>query len=421
MIDFKKKINSFQDFNKEDLRLIKLIFILPYLITIILFLLYPFISEGSSIKEIILSHIERPNLVCTWDGISWTNDIRVDTSSTQLFTPSSYAVPSTSTIFTVFTKAIVLPNHVDLYFTKSTDNGATWSTQIEIYSQGLLIATPSLMALDVNNIFVVFGGHDSSGANNRTMFGKSTDGGTNWSYVQLNTTYGIKNSIYVLDIDTIFMTYDNNSGTITFQKSINGGTTWSSGSIITTDGKSSQDRTIWAIDANTIYVIYHGKSVWSNLYFAKSTDGGTTWSSLLFETASSAAEIYLAVVDTNTIYVTYQDTSTHLHFAKSTNGGTTWTTTVVESTHNDRGAAIAAYSANKIVIVYWDITDSRIKTAYSNNAGVTWTITPIPSALNNTTSWTSMNAISNYAVYVTYLGASSGNEIHFSRTAYTCE
>ncbi|MEK7461802.1 MAG: hypothetical protein AAB586_01895, partial [Patescibacteria group bacterium] len=138
-----------------------------------------------------------------------------------------------------------------------------------------------------------------------------------------------------------------------------------------------------AVSGSNVYISYRD-STRTNLKFAKSTDGGATWSPANIKIVDSAGNVgshsSIAVSGSN-VYISYRDsTRTNLKFAKSTDGGATWSPAnikIVDSAGNvGSHSSIAAPDANNIFISYKNSTNGDLKFIKSNNGGATWVFYP---------------------------------------------
>ena len=292
-----------------------------------------------------------------------------------------------------------------IYFSRSTDCGNTWSVNLRLSSDDPNdeANTPSLTLDDQGNIYVCYGHYDMSTFNIDVYFTKSTDGGISFTTPVLvnDTTRAAQahpsiavdssgNIIYIawddarnpvnipnLDIymakstdggltfgpsvrvddtgsdsldqeapsigctqggDTVYVVWwderndigDDNLD-IYFSRSINGGQTFESNILVNdtvgTTWKRQWDPSVWLDNSGTIYV------VWDDGYypsFAKSVDHGQSFIEervVNDDTTGGGRSPCLCSLDDSLIYVTWMDARTYgqtgydIYFSFSTDGG----------------------------------------------------------------------------------------------------
>ena len=174
---------------------------------------------------------------------------------------------------------------------KSFDGGQTWS--LSSYVNGLYDKEMSCVRPSTNELYSVF--IPLVGLSN-VGFSKSADGGVTWdslSYVNQQTysgyQWGAAPAVGKLPGE-LYVVWENNAG-VYFQKSLDNGSTWMpfdrnlSYWLNTTNGYNcmpsiATDLTAGPAGGN-IYITWWEKDVSgtdTDIYFAKSTDGGNTWS-----------------------------------------------------------------------------------------------------------------------------------------------
>ena len=301
-------------------------------------------------------------------GTTWTITTIV-TVNNVIGYPSLYAV-NESVIFVSYFSGY--PDF-DFMLAKSTDGGSTWTTT-RVFDGVSVVGTTSIYAVDSQNIFITYSPNDKD-----LWLAKSTDGGTTW-ITQLvqgmdNTGFlGRFASVYAVNVNTILIAYDyERTGSswdeavyeTRFAKSIDGGKTWTITKVdVNNDaaGLTSMD----VIGSNNIFIGYRGdRSI--GLKFAKSTDGGTTWQIQTLYTTDFFVAISLDAIDTNTIFIAGHDSLLSVQkvdFAKSTDGGGTWTKEVIVSGGNQGdGTSLSAANQNKIFVSFGSYADNSLKMA----------------------------------------------------------
>jgi Neuraminidase (sialidase) len=336
------------------------------------------------------------------------------------------AADSAGNIYVVWTDYIwgFVIDDFDIYFSRSTDGGLTWSQAInptnKLNSGGCDIAVDS-----IGNINVVWNVH--SGDDRGIYFSHSTDEGLTWSQaVNIPNKFGyIRSAKMAMDsVGNIYVVWSEESRSIRdlydifFSRSMDNGATWSqpvnipnnlkssnteiavdnSGNInvvwadITTIGgrdifisRSSDNGLTWsqpvniskklkglnpkiAVDsARNIYVVWEeegDEAIGSDkLFFSRSTDDGNIWSQAVNITSSSAHpdDPDIAVDSSGNINLVWCEYIRGIYFSRSTNNGSTWSkpVNIYDSLEGESmNPAITVGSAGNINVV-WEESISR--------------------------------------------------------------
>lgn len=128
-------------------------------------------------------------------------------------------------------------------------------------------------------------------------------------------------------------------------------------------------------DPDSVYVSFYDRTN-GNLKFAKSTDGGITWS---VDTIGSLNDVgqYTSIAtssDGQTVNVSYFDkTRGYLMLKRSLNGGSSWESAkIVDSTATvGLWTSLATYQ-DRVNLVYRDNSNADLRFARSTDAGMTW-------------------------------------------------
>lgn len=260
---------------------------------------------------------------------------------------------------------------------KSTDGGFSWNNGSFMGLNGTKEQDKHWAVFDkINNIiYVTWTQFDEYGSSNPTkkssiFFSKSTDFGATWSTaLKINNIDGscIDNSTTVEGAvptigpnGEIYVSWSGPNG-IVFKKSLDQGVTWSANEIPILPSHQWDfsvpgiDRTngmpITACDTSpsvyngTIYVNWSDQSNGTNdtdVFLSKSTDGGNTWSSPLRVNNDPSGKhqflSWMTIDQTNgNIYIVFYDrrnytnNNTDVYLAYSTNGGNTFTNTKIST------------------------------------------------------------------------------------------
>ena len=273
------------------------------------------------------------------------------------------------------------------------------------------------IAIDSNShIHVVW--EDSTPFNYEIYYKKSTDGGATWSGAQrLTSTSGSSFSPAIAidsDNNPHVVWYDETPGNfeIYYKKSTDGGTTWSTIKRLTWISDTSYYPVIATDSSNVIHVVWEDGTPSSGyeINYKRSTDGGATWGETQRLTWTSGTSAYPAIAldSSDTIHVVWQEHlsfSSEIYYKKSTDAGTTWSAAKRLTWTNGQvyayDPAIAIDSGNIIHVVWSHDKPGNREIYYKKSAdgGTTWGAT-------QRLTWTSGES------WHPAIAADSGNTIH---------
>lgn len=188
----------------------------------------------------------------------------------------------------------------------------------------------------MSNIYVVW--QDNRLGRWDIYFTKSTDGGLNWQHPDIPITDSLEGghtkSVMEQYSDTLYLTWSNSIGDsshIYFGKSTDFGDTWFTRRISNVDtlerGLPSMD-----VRGSLISVVWQDeRSGESHIYFSGSADGGLNWSDDIRIDDGTGGEKYhpsVGIDGWGDIYAAWDDKrngNAQIYFAKSEDGGSTWT------------------------------------------------------------------------------------------------
>ena len=278
----------------------------------------------------------------------------------------------------------------ELLFTKSTDGGTTFSDPINLSSNNGTSEDGTITELN-GTIYV--GSSDNSTGNYEILLAKSTDGGTTFTdpiNLSNNTVESAdpvikssKDNLYVVwsEVDDIFFTRSKDG--VKFDKPIN---------LSNTNGTSFTPR-LAVSGNNNLSVVWEDQTPgYSDVFFSKSTDSGATFSDPI-NISNSTYDSYSQDIGTQIngdLYVAWNEILpdfSDIFFAKSTDGGVTFDKPINLSNSNGSTSydpTIAVSEDNDLLYIGWSGVDNTNITTTSllNNSNqdrttVPWTgITP---------------------------------------------
>ena len=271
----------------------------------------------------------------------------------------------------------------------------TWSALKRLTWNSGDSSNPFLVIASPTNFYLVW--HDDPTGNMEIYFKKSTNGGTSWGApVRMTWNSGYSNTPRLClspNSNLHVVWFDDTSGAdeVYYKRSINGGTSWSSPERLTWNTNNSRRPWIVSNSNNNLFIFWYDSVGFnSDIYYKKSTNNGTSWGTLsrFTWTATQNTHPVAAINSSDHIHVAWFDGGTvkEIYHKSSTDGGSSWSAThrLTWNTGKTYSPALAIDSNDDLHIVYDDDTAGNPEVYYkkSTNNGNTWTA---PSRLT----WTS--------------------------------
>lgn len=198
--------------------------------------------------------------------------------------------------------------------------------------------------VDSSNNINVFWAEENQPHKSDIYFIRSTDRGATWSQpVNISNTptssagpsakIGSQGQLYVTWVDWLT---DPSKFDVFFAYSTNNGTTWSTPVNITNDNVWSSSPTIICDQSTNVYIAWRSEYAKTGLYYAKSSDSGATWSlpSKITDAIEDEISTPALGIDNagNNLYLVWEDRNSSddadIYFTKSTDKAVTWSTPV---------------------------------------------------------------------------------------------
>lgn len=251
----------------------------------------------------------------------WSKDSRISNASESSIHPS-IVTDQSGTIYIVWQDARDIPSedgYWGIYFTKSIDQGETWSTPKRINAPSNDGHTPHIIVDQNSIIHLVWSGAPAEENYYEIYYKNSTNGGNTWSedirlthapddsFTPTIATYG--NTLHLVWSDKRDGNFE-----IYYKKSTNGGETWGDDVRLTNDSGDSKLPSIAVDLTGNIHVAWYDKrgDVYK-IYYINSSDNGVTWNDEICISSDHGATTLLAappslVTDTyGNLHVIWQD------------------------------------------------------------------------------------------------------------------
>ncbi len=318
------------------------------------------------------------------------------------------------------------PGNKEIYYKKSTDEGSSWTTKRLTWNSGWSYY-PAIAVDSNNHLHVVW--MDRTPGNREIYYKKSTDGGSSWITNKRLTWNSGDSEVPAIAVDSNnhlhVVWWDSTPGNleIYYKKSTDGGSSWITKRLTWNSGWSFYPAI--AVDSNNhLHVVWQDSTPGNlEIYYKKSTDGGSSWTTkrLTWNSGGSWGPA-IAVDSNNHLHVVWEDDTPgnyEIYYSKSTDGGSSWTTKRLTWTSGGSwGPAIAVDSNNHLHVVWYDETPGNREIYYkkSTDGGSSWTTKRL--------TWTSGDSLSpaiavdsNNHLHVVWADDTPGNyEIYYSKS-----
>lgn len=336
-------------------------------------------------------------------------------------------------------KKMMIIISIGLFFLSQSIGAQTWDPSKRLTWNSAPSSRPDATVDANNNIHVIW--DDSSPGNTEIYYKKSTNGGISWTTKRLSWNSGTSksSSIDKGPGNQLYVVWgDDTPGQqeIYFKKSDNGGNAWSASKRLTWHMEGSLSPDIAADSNGTIHVVWRKGYGDSDIYYKRSTDGGTTWTGATRLTWTDNSINPVIAVDTNdNVHIAWEVDPTGQHgeiyYKRSTDGGVNWTGSqrLTWTLKDSQTPAITIDNQNGVQLVWdeynwsawpYDVLPSEIFHKRSTDSGITWKKTKQITSLSHESIRPVIAADSNNSVYLVWvlynLGASYDNELYFKKS-----
>ena len=263
---------------------------------------------------------------------------------------------------------------------------ADWSAARRLTWTADASDTPAVAADTTGSVHVAWS--DYTPGNPEIYYKKSGDGGATWGAVKRITWTSGDSFAPTLASDSgggiHLVWYDNTPGgnEIYYRKSTDGGSTWGAVTRLTWTSGDSVFPVI-ALDGNDrVHVLWSDDTPGnSDIYYRRSSEGGATWGAVTRLTWSSGSSQTpaAAIGPGDAVHVAWVDDTPgnpEIYYRKSTDGGAAWSAVqrLTSTSGKSYSPALAVNSSNVVHIVWEDTTAGNYELDFkrSGDGGLTW-------------------------------------------------
>jgi len=262
-----------------------------------------------------------------------------------------------------------------IYYKRSSDGGMSWSADTRLSNDSsIAVASSPSMAISGSTIHVVW---EDSRQNSEIYYKRSSDGGLTWgedTRLSNDSSSSVMPSISVSG-SIVHVVWYGGSEEVYYKRSSDGGLTWGVDSRLVYNVPYQRAQTSISVSGSVVIAIWadHRNGYPnSEIYYKKSTDGGLNWGGDIRLTNNLAKSVYpSASISGSIVHVIWADSSDgnwEIYYKRSTDGGTTWGTDT-RLTNNPAISYLPSFSVSGSVVhvVWYDMRDGNGEIYYKRN------------------------------------------------------
>jgi len=312
----------------------------------------------------------------------------------------------------------------EIYYKRSTNSGSNWGNDTKITNNDSSSAFPSVC---VNGLAVHIVWQDERNGNDEIYYKRSQDAGVSWgadTRLTNNSNISESPSVTVSGLNVLVVWEDRRDGNkeIYFKRSSDGGSSWGSDTRLTNNTEDSEKPSI-SVSGENVHVLWSDRRDGNDeIYYKRSTNSGVSWQADIRLTNYILFSGYVSVWATGSfVHCTWQesrDGNYEIYYKRSTDAGGNWgpdkQLTIQE---DDQQLPSITSSGSNVHIVYFDNRNSNPEIYYtrSTDNGSNWS--PETRLTNNVAySYYPSVAVGGSFVHVVWRENRDGNdEIYYKR------
>ena len=264
--------------------------------------------------------------------------------------------------------------NTEIYYKRSINGGSSWEADTRLTNSSLLSEYPSV-SVSGQTAHVVW--VDSRDGNSEIYYKRSTDGGSSWgadTRLTNNSSLSEDPCVSVSGQVIHIVFYDNRDGNyeIYYKRSTDGGSSWGADMRLTNNALISGRPSV-SISGQFVHVLWHDNRDGNyEIYNKRSTDGGLSWEADTRLTNNSSLSEYPAVsVSGQVVHAVWNDSrdgNPELYYKRSIDGGSSWgaDTRLTNSTNSSYYPSVAI-SGQTVHIVWSDMRDGNSEIYYKRD------------------------------------------------------
>lgn len=255
----------------------------------------------------------------------------------------------------------------EIFYKRSTDNGLTWGADTRLTSNDANSVYASI-AVSGSALHVVW--TDNRDGFYQVYYKRSTDGGNNWNMDYRLTNTGSNNantaSVTVVGFVVHVAWADSRDGNweIYYRRSTNSGSSWGLETRLTNSPDYSINPSI-GVSGQSVHIVWRDyRNGNGEIYYKRSTNGGSSWASDYRMTNNDdfSASPNIAISDqiAHVVWADNRDGNWEIYYKRSTNGGSSWSSDTRLTNNSDNShMPFIDVSGSVVNIVWYDYRDGN--------------------------------------------------------------
>jgi len=210
-------------------------------------------------------------------GMNWGTDTRLTNNSANKEFPSVSV--SGSAVHVLWHDR--RDGNDEIYYKRSTDGGLSWGTDTRLTNEPAISRNPSVSVSGSVAHVVWFDERD--GGNREIYYKRSTDAGASWGADtrltnEPNLSYYPCVSVSGQVVNVVWMEFRNGNWEIYYKRSTDAGASWGTDTRLTNNTSPSWNPSV-SVSGSVVHVVWYDERDGNNeIYYKRSTDGGSNWS-----------------------------------------------------------------------------------------------------------------------------------------------
>jgi hypothetical protein len=307
-------------------------------------------------------------------AVTWDSAVRLspgDSSSTFSATLGATG----SGVHVVWTTS----NDQALIYRRSTDCGASWSTEETLVVSANGLFGPFLSA-DGSDVGLVWGDQRDGYSNGEMYYKQSSDGGLSWT-PDTRLTFGPDTCVdkeaclvvagayrYIVWTRRHWRTSVSQTW---FMRSTDGGANWQPRTRITADTTSQSQPMVAAAGPNVHVCWSDGRPGGYGIWYRRSTDNGATWNAERYLADTTYGSDYPVIAaaggNVHVAYRAWPGGQFVIEYRNSTDNGQTWAAETALTTAAGMGTSVLAAAGSRAHLLLYDNRDGNFEIYYKRN------------------------------------------------------